>query len=58
MINISLLKCIGCGTCVISCPTYALSVSCDTFQCEVDRELCTNCLECIDYCPTDAIEET
>jgi ferredoxin len=52
------LKCIGCGTCVISCPTYALSVSCDTFQCEVDRELCNNCLGCIDYCPTDAIEET
>ena len=56
-INISQLKCIGCDFCVMFCPVYALSVSRDTFKCEVDRDLCNDCLVCIDYCPMDAIKE-
>jgi ferredoxin len=50
-------KCIGCAVCVLSCPTYAMHVPWQTFQCTVDGYLCNQCLLCIDYCPADAIEE-
>jgi Pyruvate/2-oxoacid:ferredoxin oxidoreductase delta subunit len=43
--------------CVTFCPTYALLVPGDTFKCQVDQDLCNNCLICIDYCTSDAIEE-
>jgi ferredoxin len=56
-IKINLLKCIGCSMCVPFCPTYALLVPGDTFKCQVDPELCDNCLVCIDYCTSEAIEE-
>ena len=56
-ININRLKCIGCGQCVMFCSEYVLSVSGETFKCQVDRDLCTDCLICIDYCPTGAIQE-
>jgi len=56
-ININLLKCIGCSMCVTFCPIYALSVPGDTFKCQVDQDLCNDCLICIDYCTSDAIEE-
>jgi len=48
-INVDQLKCIGCDFCVMFCPTYALSVPRDIFKCVVDRDLCNECLECIDY---------
>ena len=57
-ISINKLKCIGCGICVLFCPAYAMSISCDTaFQCTVDRDSCNDCLICIDCCPADAVEE-
>jgi len=56
-ININLARCIGCGTCVILCPTYALSVPGESFKCQIDHELCTECLICVDCCTTGTIEE-
>ena len=56
-ININPSKYIGCGVCVIFCPTYALSVPGDNFKCQVDQDLCNNCLICLDYRSSDAIEE-
>lgn len=56
-VTVNQLKCIGCDYCVLFCPEYALSVSRDIFKCAVDQDLCTQCLVCLDYCPTDAIEE-
>jgi ferredoxin len=56
-IKINKSKCIGCGSCVLFCPTYALSVSIDNFRCKVDQNLCNECLVCIEYCPTESIEE-
>lgn len=56
-IKIDLSKCIGCSMCVTFCPVYALTVPGDTFKCQVDQELCSSCLTCIDYCTSDAIEE-
>jgi ferredoxin len=57
IININPLKCIGCSMCVTFCPTYALSVPGDTFKCQVDQDLCNDCLMCVHYCTSDAIEE-
>lgn len=56
-INIIESKCEGCCVCVLSCPTNALFVPWQTFKCIVDRDLCNQCLDCIDFCPADAIEE-
>ncbi|MFC1944821.1 4Fe-4S binding protein [Chloroflexota bacterium] len=56
-VNIDLLECIGCSMCVTFCPTEALSVPGETFKCQVDPKLCNDCLDCIDYCTSDAIKE-
>ena len=56
-ININPLKYIGCSVCVVFCRTYALSVPADTFKCQVDQDICNNCLICLDYRTSDAIEE-
>ncbi len=47
-------KCVGCGECVPTCPTEALSV---WTLAKCDDVLCTDCLVCIDYCPVDALVE-
>jgi Pyruvate/2-oxoacid:ferredoxin oxidoreductase delta subunit len=56
-ININPSKYIGCSLCAILCPTYTLSVPCDNFKCQVNRDLCNSCLVCLDYRTSDAIEE-
>ena len=46
--------CIGCSLCVIECPEEAISARGVAI---IDRNKCIECLECIDYCHADAIEE-
>lgn len=46
--------CVGCGECVPTCPTDALSV---WTLAKCDADLCTDCLACIPYCPVDALVE-
>jgi formate hydrogenlyase subunit 6/NADH:ubiquinone oxidoreductase subunit I len=51
-------KCIGCGSCVTRCPTYAHTESdarSDGKQ-SYDRAKCIGCGVCVIACPTDAIE--
>ena len=45
-------KCIGCGTCVDSCPFDAIDMIDDK---AVINDKCTACGTCIEVCPTEAI---
>ncbi|MFC2027991.1 4Fe-4S binding protein [Chloroflexota bacterium] len=56
-IKVDEAKCIGCGSCVLLCPEEALDVS-PSFIAEVDLNVCTECLTCLDCCSNDALEES
>ncbi|MFH1657493.1 MAG: 4Fe-4S binding protein [bacterium] len=47
-------KCIGCGTCVQTCPNNAIKVGEDG-KAEIDQEKCQNCGRCVEVCPMQAI---
>ena len=55
MIAIDENKCVGCGQCVLFCPTEALTAFWG--KSELDEEECNGCLTCIYCCPNDAIKE-
>lgn len=44
-------KCIFCGICSKRCPNYALAVSKDPKEWEIDRLKCCNCNLCVEVCP-------
>jgi ferredoxin len=46
--------CSGCGSCVATCPTRAISPLAGGLV--VTDGLCNDCLACVEVCPTDAIE--
>ena len=52
-IQINTEKCTGCGSCVETCPSRAISLMNGTAT--VEGALCTQCEACIDVCPTGAI---
>lgn len=45
-------ECIGCGTCVDTCPLGAIVEEGDIYKI---TEECTDCRACVDSCPVDAI---
>ena len=53
-VNVNLEKCNGCGTCVESCPSEALSL--ENEKISVDADACVDCGVCVDECPVEAIE--
>lgn len=51
-------KCIGqdkCNICVKNCAANALQFE-DNKLISIDHTLCTNCMKCADFCPSDAIK--
>lgn len=48
-------ECLGCGTCMDSCPNEAIVEEEDA--CRIDPEKCQDCGICVDSCPTGAIIE-
>lgn len=48
------VRCIGCQTCVETCPTGCLSMTSDGLQ--IDRARCDACGMCVEACPTGARE--
>lgn len=48
-------RCIGCGDCIIQCPTHALDWQ-DGKVALINPDVCIYCAACEDICPTNAIE--
>ncbi len=55
-IHIEKTECIGCGMCEVVCPENAIKVS-PGYKAEIDRDACTECLSCINMCPTYSVME-
>lgn len=50
---VNTLKCTGCGDCVKTCPTKAISIV--NNKAIIDPEKCINCLLCVKSCDYKAI---
>ena len=48
-------SCTGCGKCVKTCATGALSLDGDPQRAVVEQDLCTRCGDCVSSCPESAI---
>ena len=46
-------KCVGCETCVETCPSEAISMVNE--KAKVDPEKCVECGACVEACPSEAI---
>jgi uncharacterized Fe-S center protein len=47
-------RCIGCGKCILVCPTEAVSL--EDGKGRIDRNRCNGCFECMTVCPEHAID--
>lgn len=47
-------QCIGCGSCIQSCPEHALTWSTEN-RIEINRTLCSGCQDCVDVCCSKAL---
>jgi pyruvate formate lyase activating enzyme len=47
-------RCIGCGTCIKTCPENCLTKAEQGIM--IDRQICTGCGDCAEACPANAME--
>jgi ech hydrogenase subunit F len=50
-IEVHINECIFCGLCSRRCPTYALTVSKESKEWQIDRLKCCTCNLCVEICP-------
>jgi ferredoxin len=55
LLTIDRTLCTGCGTCLQTCPTGAISLDDDDRTATIDLGLCNECMVCLDMCPNGAI---
>ncbi len=48
-------KCILCGMCGRRCPTYAITVTKDAKEWQIDRLKCCTCNLCVEICPVKSL---
>jgi len=54
-VEIDIDKCIFCGMCSKRCPTYAITVTKDCREWQIDRLKCCACNLCVEICPVKCL---
>jgi ech hydrogenase subunit F len=54
-VEVNINKCIFCGMCDRRCPTYAITVTKDSKEWQIDRLKCCTCDLCVDICPVKCL---
>ncbi len=50
-VEVNINECIFCGMCSRRCPTYAITVTKDCKEWQIDRLKCCTCNLCVEICP-------
>jgi len=54
-VAVDINKCIFCGMCGRRCPTYAIMVTKDSKEWQIDRLKCCTCDLCVEICPVKCL---
>lgn len=54
-VEVDIDKCIFCGMCGRRCPTYAIMVTKDSKEWQIDRLKCCTCNLCVEICPVKCL---
>jgi ech hydrogenase subunit F len=54
-VEVEINKCIFCGMCGRRCPTYAIVVTKDNKEWQIDRLKCCTCDLCVEICPVKCL---